>query len=519
MKEFISIIFISLMFASTSASSSPTPRERPAAAGRANAIGVLSGTRLMPVTFITPGDDGQMRQMPNPGRPAQTLEGFWQGTLDVGGTTLRLVLKISTAPDGRLIGRLDSLDQGAMNLPIDHITLDGKLVRLEMKGLNATYEGRLSEDGSEISGQWTQGGISLPLTFRRTDEAPTLRRPQEPKKPYPYDEEEVVYENRRAGVKLAGTLTLPRSRGPFPAVLLITGSGPQDRNETVAGHRPFLVLADYLTRRGIAVLRVDDRGVGGSTGSVADATSQDFAEDVLAGVAYLKRRPEINPEQIGLIGHSEGGLIAPLAAIRSSDIAFIVLMSAPGLPGEDILFLQAAAIAKASGASDDVIAVNRAIQKRIFDMVKHADDQLTEERLRENVMTFIAHLPEEQKNIAGRFTEAIDRQVKMVLSPWFRFFLTYDPRPTLKNVRCPVLVIDGERDLQVPPRENLPAIVEALEAGGNGDYQIVKLPGLNHLLQRCQSGLPAEYVKIEETINPVVLEIIANWVLRHTSRR
>ncbi|RMG53550.1 MAG: alpha/beta fold hydrolase [Acidobacteria bacterium] len=458
--------------------------------------------------------------MPNPGRPAQTLEGLWQGTLDVGGTTLRLVLNISTAPDGRLIGHLDSLDQGAMNLPIDRITFDGKRVRLEMKGLNAAYEGRLSEDGSDISGQWTQGGISLPLTFRRTDEAPTLRRPQEPKKPYPYSEEEVIYENRRAGVKLAGTLTLPRSPGPFPAVLLITGSGPQDRNETVAGHRPFLVLADYLTRRGIAVLRVDDRGVGGSTGSVTDATSQDFAEDVLAGVAYLKRRPEIDPEQIGLIGHSEGGLIAPLAAIRSSDIAFIILMSAPGLPGEDILLLQAAAIAKASGASDDVIAINRAIQKRIFDMVKRSEaDRLTEERLREDVMAFIAQLPEEQKNIARRFTATLNRQIKMVLTPWFRFFLTYDPRPTLKKVTCPVLVISGERDLQVPPRENLPAIVEALEGGGNSDYQVVKLPGLNHLLQRCQTGLPAEYAKIEETINPVVLEIIADWILRHARRQ
>jgi pimeloyl-ACP methyl ester carboxylesterase len=257
-------------------------------------------------------------------------------------------------------------------------------VRIEVKVARGIFEGAIAKDSSTIDGTWKQSGLQLPLLLERIQKEITIERPQDPKKPYPYREEEVSYRNTSAGVTLAGTLTLPASGSPFPAVLLISGSGPEDRNETVFGHHPFWVLADYLTRRGIAVLRVDDRGVGGSTGSTSRSTTEDFAEDVLAGVNFLLNRHEIDSRHIGLIGHSEGGMIAPMAAVRSSDVDFIVLLAAPGLPGDEILYLQAAAIARADGASDELIAKNRATQERIFAVLKSEADSTTaaDKRLR-----------------------------------------------------------------------------------------------------------------------------------------
>ena len=294
---------------------------------------------------------------------APSLDGNWMGTLDVGAAKLRLVLHVTQSPAG-MTATMDSIDQGANGMKIDAITFTGNAVHFELHMIQGSYDGAMKADGSEISGQWKQGGAELPLTFKRVDKAPEVTRPQDPKKPYPYEEEEVAYENKKAGIKLAGTLTYPRGKGPFPAVLLITGSGPQDRNEALAGHRPFLVLADHLTRHGIAVLRVDDRGVGGSSGDTMKSTSADFADDALAGIQFLKTRKEVNPAQIGLIGHSEGGMIAPMVAARSSDVAYIVLLAGPGVRSEEILYAQGEAIGKAMGANAETRAKNRAASAR-----------------------------------------------------------------------------------------------------------------------------------------------------------
>jgi hypothetical protein len=259
------------------------------------------------------------------------LEGFWEGKLKVNaGIELRLVLRVEKGNDGRLAAALASPDQGANHIPISSIDLKSDVLTFESKGIGAKYSGKKTKEGTAFEGRFTQGGLKLPLTLRKTDKLSVAPRPQTPKPPFPYRAEEVSYENRAGGVTLAGTLTLPSGQGPFPAAILITGSGPQDRDETILGHKPFLVIADALTRRHIAVLRVDDRGVGGSSGSGASSTSEDFTGDVLAGVAFLKGRKEIDAAKIGLIGHSEGGLIAPLAAARSKDVAFIVLMAGPG---------------------------------------------------------------------------------------------------------------------------------------------------------------------------------------------
>jgi len=446
-----------------------------------------------------------------------SIEGIWEGKLKVPGTELMIVFKISRNPDGTLTATLDSPDQGVTGIPVEEVIFKDKTLRLEVKSVGGIYKGKVSEDFLVIEGEWKQSGQTLSLTVKRVDKAVEILRPQEPKKPYPYIERQVEYTNLKAGVKLVGTLTLPSDKGPFPAVLLITGSGPQDRNETVFGHRPFLVLADYLTRQGIAVLRVDDRGVGESTGDFSQATSEDFASDVLAGVEYLKTCKEIDPNKIGLIGHSEGGIIAPMVAAKSSDVAFIVLMAGTGLTGEEILYLQTDLISKAMGDNEEEIAKSRQFNEKIFSIIKEEEDnEIAKERLWQMVMAYLAELSDEEKNRIGVSEESLKAQLQNLLSLWSRFFLIYDPKPTLSKVKCPVLAINGEKDLQVPPKENLSAIEEALVAGGNKNFTVKELSGLNHLFQTAQAGLPAEYVKIEETISPEVLKIIGDWILEQT---
>jgi len=444
----------------------------------------------------------------------EAIEGIWQGTLKAGAIELRIVFKISEQSDGVLTATMDSPDQGAKDIPIDEVIFENGNLRLEIKSAMVIFEGKIRDDDLSIEGELRQSGQSFPLVLERVDEPAEVRRPQEPKKPYPYQEEKVVYKNKEAAVKLAGTLTSPGQEGPFPAVLLISGSGPQDRNETILGHHPFLVLADYLTRLGIAVLRVDDRGVGKSGGDFTQATSEDFASDVLAGLEYLKSRQEINPKQIGLIGHSEGGIIAPMVAVQSSDVAFIILMAGTGLMGEEILYLQGELILRAEGASDEAIAKNRSLQEQMFTVVKEEkDNSVAEKRLRAILQDAMSEVSEEERKGAEATVEA---QIQWVLSPWFRHFLAYDPKPTLMKVKCPVLAINGEKDVQVPPRENLAAIEEALKLAGNNNYTIKELPRLNHLFQTAQTGSLSEYARIEETISPTALKIMSDWILEQT---
>jgi pimeloyl-ACP methyl ester carboxylesterase len=454
-----------------------------------------------------------------PQADSSSIVGVWQGSLKVGGIELRLLLRFAKDGENGFKASLDSPDQGAKGIPADAVSFDKGAVKVEIKKIKGVYEGTLSTDGTNIKGTWKQTGPALPLDLKRLDKEPDFSRPQEPKKPYPYLEEEVTYENSAAKIKLAGTLTLPKTDLPVAAVLLITGSGAQDRDESLLGHKPFLVLADYLTRRGIAVLRVDDRGVGGSTGDVSRSTTDDFAGDVLAGVAYLKGRKEINSRQIGLAGHSEGGLIAPLAASRSDDVAFVVMLAGTGVSGEEILYLQGAQIAKAQGASALALAVTRASQERMYKVIREEPDLAKmEAQLRKVVAEQIAVAVAASPDSKAALEAQAEAQVKAVLSPWYRFFLTYDPVPALRKVRCPVLAINGEKDLQVDPKQNLPAIEKALQDGGNADSTIKELPGLNHLFQHCQTGAPSEYGKIDETFSPEALEIVGNWIVARTTK-
>jgi len=361
-------------------------------------------------------------------------------------------------------------------------------------------------------GNCFQAGKSFPLAFERgikSVEAPN--RPQEPKFPLPYTEEHISYDNLEAGVTLSGTLTLPTSKGPFPVVLLIAGSGPIDRDETVFGHKPFLVLADYLTRQGIAVLRFDKRGCGRSTGNYDKATSQDFADDVLAGIAYIKSRKEVNSNQIGLIGHSEGGIIAPMVAAKSKDVAFVVLMAGTGVNGEEILYEQSALIQRAVGTTEDAINQSRKFQEQMITLVKkEPDPQIAAEQLQEIAKYYKAALSETHEKVT---LEHLERLAARVNTKWFRYYLTFDPSIPLKQMRVPVLVLNGELDLQVSSKQNLPVISKALEESGNKDFTIIELPKLNHFFQTCETGSIAEYAKIEETISPSVLNLIAKTLI------
>lgn len=449
----------------------------------------------------------------------EAIEGLWLGSLKIQpDVELRLLFNISKAPEtGFLTATLDSPDQGISGIPVEKIRYESGNLRLEALSINGIFEGILKEKGPTLEGEWKQGGATFPIVLQPTDKAPELRRPQDPVKPYPYIEEEVSFENKEGKIRLAGTLTLPKTEGPFPAVLLITGSGQQDRNEELCGHRPFLVLADYLTRRGIAVLRVDDRGIGGSSGNFSEATSEDFAEDALAGVEYLKSRKEIDSAHIGLIGHSEGGLIAPIAAGNDPDIAFLVLLAGPGLPGEEIIYLQSALIAKAEGTDSEIIAQNRLLQEKLFSVLKTEENNtLAAEKLREILKESLTNMSAEDKKNFDYSEEELEFQVQVLVSPWMRNFLSYDPKTALKEVKVPVLAINGDKDLQVPSKENLQAIEAALLAGGNENYTIKEMPGLNHLLQSANTGSPFEYATIQETISPAALQLIGDWILEQT---
>ena len=428
------------------------------------------------------------------------VDGTWAGTLDAGGAKLRLLFHITNSPYG-LVATMDSPDQGARRL-VATVSRTGSSLKLEIKQIAGTFEGTVDEGHTKIDGTWSQGAARLPLVLTPAENALRIepRRPQNPVKPYPYRDEEVAYDNKTANITLAATLTLPPGPGPFPAVLLITGSGPQDRDEAILGHRPFLVLADYLTRRGIAVLRADDRGVGKSGGVFATSTTVDFAADAEAGVAYLRTRPEIDAKKIGLVGHSEGGVIAPLVASRNPAVAFIVMMAGSGVPGDEIIVAQTTLMSQVSGLRADQVEKNSALERQILKIVKEEkDDAALAVRLRDALRGTVR-------------PEDMEQQIKALSAPWYRYFLTYDPVPALKRVTCPVLAINGERDLQVPPKQNLPAIRKALESSGNTRVEVVELAGLNHLFQSAKTGLPGEYAQIEETISPVALELIAGWI-------
>ncbi|HSW55941.1 MAG TPA: alpha/beta fold hydrolase [Ignavibacteriaceae bacterium] len=450
-----------------------------------------------------------------PNQDTQTssdLEGSWAGTLKISNVELRIVFNVSLDSTGKFIANLDSPDQGAYGIAVDEVIIKDDSIKFIVGVVKGFYAGKIFPDSLKIAGIWNQGGMALPLDLKKTEKLEKPKRPQEPKEPFPYKSEDVKFINNKTGNTLAGTLTLPNKSGPFTVVILVTGSGPQNRNEELLGHKPFLVLADYLTRKGIAVLRYDDRGIGESTGDFTKATSEDFADDALAAVEYLKTRNEIN--KIGVAGHSEGGIIAPMVAVQSEDVNFIVLMAGTGIRGDSILMLQTELIMRATGSDEATIKRDLGIYRQIYSiLVSDNDDEAIKQDLSAILDDSYKYLTEEEKAEVGTKEQMIEMQLNVLLGKWFRYFVKYDPYPTLVKVKCPVLAINGEKDLQVPPKENLSAIEKALIEGGNKNYKIVEMPGLNHLFQKSETGSPTEYGNIEETFSPEAMKVISDWIL------
>jgi len=433
---------------------------------------------------------------------------------------MTMTLVFAQTPGGNWVGHLDVAAQGLLGFPLINVKRsDGAITaQVAVVPFPATIDGALDETERRLTGRFKQGPYDLEMDFALDEgyAGPTFNRPQHPKPPYPYAARDVTIEHPDGHV-LAGTLTLPNGDGPFPAAVLITGSGPQDRDETIFGHKPFLVIADHLTRHGIAVLRLDDRGVGGSTGASADVTTEDFARDVLAALDFIKRVETVDPTRVGLIGHSEGGLIAPMVASQDDGVAFIVLLAGPGVRGDDLLRVQGKLILEAGGADEGTIAQTRLQQEKFFELVlDDADEETLREALRPMIKAQMAAM-----GVEGEQTEQVERmieaQVRQQASPWMRYFITYDPRPALGQVRCPVLALNGTLDLQVWHEQNLPEIEEAITEAG-GDVTVRRYEGLNHLFQPAQTGSVMEYGVIETTFDEKVLEDMAAWITTKTGR-
>jgi hypothetical protein len=441
----------------------------------------------------------------------QKITGYWQGSLSAGNQEFHLTFNIQKNEHDSLTGKLSVKEQGVKDLPMDRTFLKDSALTMICKVAGIKYEAVFNPDSMKIKGIWKQGKGKYPLDLKRNDTMKVVRHPQEPLRPFPYKEEEVSFEST-GGTKLAGTLTYPSAGENFPAVVLVVGSGPHNRDEEIMGHKPFLVISDYLTRHGIAVLRYDKRGTASSTGDYSNATSKDFADDAMAGVKYLQKNKLINPKKIGVIGHSEGGIIAPMLAAKSDDIAFIVMLAGPGVSGDKILALQSELIGRAKKVNEDTLKKNLEVNKKIYAIVeKEKDNKKAGEKIRK---TIVASLPDSLKNDMKTSVD-ISRQIASITSPWMRFFLTYDPQKSLKKVKCPVLALIGEKDLQVPATQNIPEIEKAFKESGNKDYTIKELPGLNHLFQHCKTGSPDEYADIEETFSPKVLDLMVSWILKH----
>lgn len=448
---------------------------------------------------------------------------IWEGTLNVGFQKLLMRLRVYHLGQGETEYYVDSVSQKVGGF-IAKGTIADQSFTLDIPALKGKFEGEFSADRESIKGKWSQG-LPLDLEWKKVAVATSAaaaapRRPQHPQPPFPYRTVEVSFPSAQPESTLFGTLTLPEQGDKFPMAILISGSGPQDRDSTLLDHKPFLVLADYLTRRGIAVLRYDERGVGESGGNHSEATSDDFAADVAAAVRFARTRSDINPKKIGLIGHSEGGLIAPIVAAEDADIAWIILMAGPGVNGEQILYSQGQLIVAAEGGDAKALAMQRTVQERLFAAIKENPAADFDEAKMDTIsgeleQEILAQNPElsddERKNLNVRIRSGLAQ----INSPWFRHFLIYEPAPSLQKVRCPVLAVNGGHDLQVDPKLNLPKIEAALKEGGNQQVTIRELPALNHLFQTCESGAISKYATIEETLAPLLLETIDQWLQQY----
>lgn len=427
----------------------------------------------------------------------QNVLGSWKGDLKYQGMTMSFGFKIEKGIN-ELKVTMDFLGQGVKDAPVSSVSFENNQLIMEITEINFKYTGTLVND-TLIKGKLEQRGVIADLNLTRGEII--LNRPQEPKPPYNYHVEDVVFENKAAGIKLAGTLTCPNIGESFPAVVLVTGSGAQNRDEEILGHKPFFVIADYFTRNGIAVLRYDDRGFAQSEGDRTSATTEDFSTDARAALNYLKTRSEIDSNKIGLVGHSEGGMIAFMLAAKYDDLSFIISMAGPGISIDSLMIMQR----KMVFTNPQVYQQN----ELFLTLIEKVVDKYGVEEVRGNLDKYISEILPTALLLDEKGKTLLKGQIQACISPWMHYFTNYDPREDIKNVKCPVLALNGAKDVQVDADANLNSIKELLR----DKVTVKKYPDLNHLFQHCKTGLPSEYDKIEETISKEVLEDMKDWIL------
>jgi pimeloyl-ACP methyl ester carboxylesterase len=467
--------------------------------------------------------------------PAQNITGTWQGNLNIQGTQLPIVFHIAKDSTNKLIASFDSPSQHAFNLPCNEVNIKDDSVILMMAMIKGKFAGLLSKDKKEITGMWYQGAGSLPLVVNKTSEIASVKeqkRPQTPKPPFPYHSEEVEYSNADNSINFGATLSYPETDSSkpntkgltYPAIILITGSGQQDRDETLFGHRPFAVIADYLTKKGFAVLRVDDRGIGKTTGVFDTSTTLDFAKDVEAGIDFLEKQPQVNKEKIGLLGHSEGGMIAPMVADKRKEIKFIVLLAGPGIPIMDLMQQQIEAVTVSEGKSPEEAKANSYLMRTVWEEVnKNEDSATTVRNIRAKIDVWEKTLDTATlAKIKSMNSAAINTQITQATtalgSKWYKYFISFNPQPYLQKLNCKVLALNGSKDVQVIATSNLAGIKSSLQKSGSPKYDIVEIPGLNHLFQTCIRCSPSEYNDLEESFSPKALEIMGNWLQKNVQQ-
>ena len=426
------------------------------------------------------------------------IEGYWKGQIDLGVQKLEMGFGIQAVESG-FSAKLDVPAQGALDIPVDETVFKENQLNMTMSAMGATYSGVLKED--RIEGEFTQHGMTFPLNLEKGSKASKQVRPQDPQPPFDYRVEEVSFINEKEGNTLTGTLTIPKGKGPFPAMVLVSGSGQQNRDEELMNHRPFWVIADYCARHGIAVLRYDDRCMGGSTGEVENATSMDFSYDAEAAFDFLHKQKHINASRVGILGHSEGGIINFMVSARRPEVAFLVSLAGPAVNGIEVLKEQQAAILRASGMTEEMIAFSQNSNRQLFDIVESSND-------REEADSLMRQLVKGW----GYNEELTEQTVSGMTLPWMYYFLKYDPTEAIVKTTCPVLLLNGTKDLQVLVTQNFPAYEKIIADYGKTNLTMHELPDLNHLFQHCETGSPNEYFEIDETISPEVLEMMVDFV-------
>jgi uncharacterized protein len=448
------------------------------------------------------------------GAIAQELTGSWNGTLEVMGQKLPLVFHFDLEGE-EWKGTMDSPNQGAKGIPLSKVLFNGLMLNFELAVGSISYEGLFVEE--EIKGTFKQSGMSFPLDLvkdnNQKNENKQVIRPQHPEPPFEYSEIPITFNNKKEGIQLKGLITKPVGNGPFPAVVLVTGSGPQDRNSEIFGHKPFLVIADYLTNQGIIVLRYDERGVGESEGQFSSATSLDFKDDAIFALEYLRSQSFVDNQKVGLIGHSEGGLIAWLIGAEKDKADFLIALAPPVVPIPDLMLKQTEDISRSSGSPQELVNQQVSINKKFYDLITHSKSS-------DEALSKIPELVDEIMSGYGIDKEVLEQQANSLsstfeksINPWFYNFIKTNPEEYIFKINVPTFAGFGGKDLQVNAPQNGNRLVELFQK--RSDLLELKVyPDLNHLFQKAETGAVSEYETIEETFNLEVLRDIASFIYR-----